>query len=95
MQKKDSTPLNFGTQQFVLEQLKIYQENPNALSSDWVAFFQGMEVDHTSLFDIEMAGEEKQGGSSSQEYETDEDPYSEKNRWRRSTEIADPDHDDW
>ena len=54
-----------------------------------------MEVDHTSLFDIEMAGEEKQGGSSSQEYETDEDPYSEKNRWRRSTEIADPDHDDW
>jgi len=53
-----------------------------------------MEADHTSLFDIEMAGEEK-ASSSSQEYETDEDPYSERNRWKRSTEIADPDRDDW
>ena len=49
------------------------------------------EPDHTTLFDIEMAGEEK----ATSEYDTDEDPYSDKNRWKRSTEITDPEHDDW
>ncbi len=49
------------------------------------------EADHTTLFDIEMAGEEKE----TKEYEADEDPYSDKNRWRRSTEIMDPENDDW
>lgn len=49
------------------------------------------EADHTTLFDIEMAGEERD----SKEYETDEDPYSDKNRWRRSMEISDPESDDW
>lgn len=45
----------------------------------------------STLFDIEQAGEEK----SSQEYDTDEDPYSDRNRWRRSMEISDPEQDDW
>ncbi len=49
------------------------------------------EADHTTLFDIEMAGEEKE----TKEYEADEDPYSDKNRWRRSTEIMDPENDEW
>lgn len=49
------------------------------------------EPDHSTLFDIEMAGEEK----ATAEYEADDDPYSDKNRWRRSTEITDPEHDDW
>lgn len=43
MQKKDSQPINFGNQSFVLEQLAIYLANPSALDSDWIAFFQGME----------------------------------------------------
>lgn len=43
MQKKDSTPINFSNQGFVLEQLKIYLENPESLDSDWNAFFKGME----------------------------------------------------
>lgn len=50
------------------------------------------EADHTTLFDIEMGGE---GGSETKEYDADEDPYSDKNRWRRSTEIMDPESDDW
>ena len=29
------------------------------------------------------------------EIETDDDPYSDKNRWRRSLEISDPEQDDW
>jgi hypothetical protein len=49
------------------------------------------EQDHTTLFDIEMAGEERE----SKEIETDDDPYSDKNRWRRSLEITDPEQDDW
>jgi hypothetical protein len=49
------------------------------------------EQDHTTLFDIEMAGEERE----SKEFETDDDPYSDKNRWRRSLEITDPEQDDW
>ncbi len=43
MQKKDSLPINFGNQSFVLEQLAIYLTNPSDLDSDWIAFFQGME----------------------------------------------------
>lgn len=43
MEEKDSLALNFGNQHFVLEQLQTYLKNPGALSSDWIAFFQGME----------------------------------------------------
>ncbi len=53
------------------------------------------EADHSSLFDIEMGGEEKGGGGGSQEHDSDEDPYSDKSRWRRATEIGDPDSNDW
>jgi len=49
------------------------------------------EADHTTLFDIELAGEDK----ATAEHETEEDPYSDKNRWRRSTEITDPESDNW
>jgi len=49
------------------------------------------EADHTTLFDIEMAGEEKV----TTEHESEEDPYSDKNRWRRSMEITDPESDNW
>lgn len=49
------------------------------------------EADHTTLFDIEMAGEEK----ASSEFDTEEDPYSDKNRWKRSMEISDPESDSW
>lgn len=49
------------------------------------------EADHTTLFDIEMAGEEKE----TREHDADDDPYSDKNRWRRSREIMDPENDDW
>lgn len=59
--------------------------------SDFDMETQSFEQDHTTLFDIEMAGEEKQTG----EHETDEDPYSDKNRWRRSLEISDPESDEW
>lgn len=52
---------------------------------------QSFEADHTTLFDIEMAGEERE----TKEMDLDEDPYSDKNRWRRSTEIADPEIDNW
>ncbi|OGN61806.1 MAG: hypothetical protein A3F09_00220 [Chlamydiae bacterium RIFCSPHIGHO2_12_FULL_49_11] len=52
------------------------------------------ENDHTTLFDIEMGGEEKT--QTTQELSPDEeDPYSDKNRWKRSTEIVDPESDDW
>ncbi len=43
MQNKDSSPINFGNQSFVLEQLSLYLKNKELVSSDWVAFFQGME----------------------------------------------------
>lgn len=49
------------------------------------------EADHTTLFDIEMAGEEK----ASSEFDAEEDPYSDKNRWKRSMEISDPESDSW
>jgi len=48
------------------------------------------EPDHTTLFDIEEGGEER----GSQEYDTDDDPYSDRNRWRRAN-IVDPEQDNW
>jgi len=48
------------------------------------------EPDATTLFDIEEGGEER----GSQEYENDEDPYSDRNRWRRAN-IIDPERDEW
>lgn len=50
-----------------------------------------IEPDHTTLFDIEEKGEDHV----TQEYNSDDDPYSEKNRWKRSSEIQDPEADDW
>ena len=49
------------------------------------------EPDHTTLFDIEEGGEDQV----TREYNSDDDPYSEKNRWKRSSEIQDPEADDW
>jgi 2-oxoglutarate dehydrogenase E1 component len=49
MQKKDSSPLNFSNQLFVLEQHKNYLENPNLVSEEWQAFFKGMEFSSTDL----------------------------------------------
>jgi 2-oxoglutarate dehydrogenase E1 component len=43
MQKKDSPPINFSNQSFVLEQLNIFLKNPDLLAPDWIAFFKGME----------------------------------------------------
>ena len=54
MQNKDSYSINFGNQSFVLEQLSIYLKNRDEVSSDWAAFFQGME----------FASESKNEGSS-------------------------------
>lgn len=51
-----------------------------------------MEMDHSSLFDLDINEEGK--SSHHREYDVDEDPYSEKNRWKRSTEFPDPDNDD-
>lgn len=65
-----------------------FEENNYEMESSYY------ENDHTTLFDIEMGGEEKT--QTSQEYDSDEDdPYSDKNRWKRSTEIVDPESDDW
>jgi 2-oxoglutarate dehydrogenase E1 component len=48
MREKDSPPINFSNQSFVLEQLKVYFDNPALLDSDWVAFFKGMEFSANS-----------------------------------------------
>lgn len=52
---------------------------------------RSFEAERTTLFDIEMGDREK----STQEYDSEDDPYSDKNRWRRSMEIVDPEQDDW
>lgn len=52
------------------------------------------ETEHTTLFDIEMGGEGAAEGKTG-EFEAEEDPYSDKNRWRRSLEITDPESDNW
>ena len=48
------------------------------------------EPDNSTLFDIEDGGEEK----GTQEHNSEGDPYSDKNRWKRAN-IADPEGDDW
>lgn len=48
------------------------------------------EPDHSTLFDIEEGGEEK----ATYEMDSDDDPYSDKNRWKRAN-IIDPERDDW
>ncbi len=65
--------------------------NSEMTNADFEMETASFEADHTTLFEIEMAGEEKE----TKEYEADEDPYSDKNRWRRSREIVDPENDDW
>ena len=49
------------------------------------------EADHTTLFDIEMAGG---GDKATAEYESDEDPFSDKNRWKRTKDLPEDDYDD-
>ncbi len=50
------------------------------------------EADHTTLFDIEMGGDEEK---TTTDYENEDDPFSEKNRWSRSLEIQDPESNNW
>ncbi len=49
------------------------------------------EADHTTLFDIEMAGGDDRATA---EYEAEEDPFSDKNRWKRTKDLPDDDFDD-
>ena len=49
------------------------------------------EADHTTLFDIEMAGGKD---IATAEYEAEEDPFSDKNRWKRTKDLPDDDFDD-
>lgn len=50
--------------------------------------------DHTTLFDLD---DTDKGGESSgtQEYSSDEDPFSDKNRARRFGDSLDPENDNW
>jgi hypothetical protein len=48
------------------------------------------DVDASSLFDLEEGGEEKSEGDE----EDDEDPFSDRNRWRRGI-LEDPDANEW
>ena len=66
-------------------------QNNNMTNAGFDMETTSFEADHTTLFDIEMAGEDKE----TKEQDSEEDPYSDKNRWKRSTEIVDPESDDW
>ena len=49
------------------------------------------EADHTTLFDIEMAGGKDKATA---EHEAEDDPFSDKNRWKRTKDMPDEDFDD-
>jgi len=85
-----------STQKQLYEHQSMPEVNTNESNSEMTeASFEmetgSFEADHTTLFDIEMAGEEK----ATSEYESEDDPYSDKNRWKRSMEITDPESDNW
>jgi len=48
-------------------------------------------TDHSTLFDLEESGEEK---TKHEDEEEEENPFSDKNRWRRGI-LEDPDANDW
>lgn len=49
------------------------------------------EADHTTLFDIEMAGGKDKATA---EHEAEDDPFSDKNRWKRTKDMPDDNFDD-
>ncbi|MCH9620702.1 MAG: hypothetical protein S4CHLAM20_01030 [Chlamydiia bacterium] len=49
------------------------------------------EADHTTLFDIEMAGGKDRATA---EFEAEDDPFSDKNRWKRTKDLPEDDFDD-
>ena len=49
------------------------------------------EADHTTLFDIEMAGGKDKATA---EFEAEDDPFSDKNRWKRTKDLPEDDFDD-
>ena len=75
----------------LLETQSIPDVNTNDMTQSDTTVSDSFEPDHTTLFDVELGGQEKTKSDNEQE----DDPFSEKNRWRRSLEISDPDSDDW
>ncbi len=75
----------------LLEAQSIPDVNTNDMTQADTTVSDSFEPDHTTLFDVELGGQEKTTSDGEQE----DDPFSEKNRWRRSLEISDPDSDDW
>jgi len=53
MKEKHSPAINFSNQNYVLKMHAIYQNNPQDLDKEWLAFFQGMEF---SAQDIQSEG---------------------------------------